>query len=59
MSERRSAPLLRICSKGDFRVVEDNVEQTITLFSKEDAPLSVGLLPEASGSMHDKMLQVF
>src|SRR5215469_15160249 len=35
----------------DFRVLEDGVEQKITYFTRDDAPLSVGLLFDASGSM--------
>jgi Ca-activated chloride channel family protein len=41
--------------KENFRLFEDNIEQTITHFSKEDAPLSVGLVFDASGSMRNKM----
>ena len=41
--------------RGNFRLLEDNVEQNITHFSNEDAPLSVGLLVDASGSMRGKM----
>ncbi len=41
--------------KSDFHVFEDGVEQTITHFSGEDAPLSIGLLFDASGSMDDKL----
>jgi VWFA-related protein len=41
--------------RGDFRLFEDNVEQTVSSFSTEDAPVSVGLLFDASGSMYDKM----
>jgi Ca-activated chloride channel homolog len=41
--------------KQDFHVFEDGVEQTISHFSGEDAPLSVGLLFDASGSMDDKL----
>lgn len=41
--------------KSNFRISEDNVEQTITHFAKDDAPLSVGLLFDASGSMRSKM----
>jgi Ca-activated chloride channel family protein len=37
--------------KGDFRVYEDGSEQTIANFSGEDAPLSVGLVFDTSGSM--------
>jgi Ca-activated chloride channel family protein len=41
--------------KENFRTFEDNVEQTISHFSKEDSPLSVGLLLDASASMRNKM----
>jgi Ca-activated chloride channel homolog len=37
--------------KKDFSVFEDGVEQKITHFSAEDAPLSVGILFDTSGSM--------
>ena len=40
--------------KENFKVLEDGVEQTIAHFSGEDAPLSVGLVFDASGSMMDK-----
>lgn len=39
----------------DFRVEEDGAEQTITSFSGEDAPLSVGLVFDESGSMDYKL----
>ncbi len=41
--------------KENFRVLEDGVEQTITHFSSEDAPVSIGLLFDASGSMRNKI----
>jgi Ca-activated chloride channel family protein len=41
--------------KKDFRILEDSVEQKITHFSAEDAPLSVGLLVDTSGSMDLKL----
>ena len=34
--------------KENFRIFEDGVEQKITNFSSEDAPLSIGLLFDAS-----------
>ncbi|HEY7307275.1 MAG TPA: VWA domain-containing protein [Bryobacteraceae bacterium] len=37
--------------KQDFRVLEDGREQTVKQFAGEDAPLSVGLLVDTSGSM--------
>ncbi len=41
--------------KEHFRIFEDKVEQTITEFSAEDAPLSVGLVFDVSGSMGAKL----
>jgi Ca-activated chloride channel family protein len=41
--------------KSDFQVFEDGEEQVITHFSGEDAPLSVGLLVDTSGSMTMKL----
>jgi len=38
-----------------FRVFEDGVEQKITHFSSEDAPISIGMLFDASGSMRNKI----
>src|SRR4051812_33443905 len=37
-----------------FTVYEDKVQQDISLFKEEDAPLSVGLVVDASQSMIDK-----
>lgn len=42
-------------SKDDFHIFEDGVEQKITHFSNEDAPLSIGLLVDTSGSMGAKL----
>jgi Ca-activated chloride channel homolog len=41
--------------KQDFHLFEDDVEQTVTHFSNEDAPLSIGLLVDTSGSMGFKL----
>ena len=41
--------------KDNFHVFEDGVEQRINYFTQDDAPLSVGVLFDASGSMHNKM----
>ena len=41
--------------KEHFKLAEDKVEQTITQFSSEDAPLSVGLVFDCSGSMGNKL----
>jgi Ca-activated chloride channel family protein len=41
--------------KEDFHLFEDNVEQTVAHFTGEDAPLSVGLVFDESGSMDYKL----
>jgi len=38
-----------------FKLQEDNVDQTITTFGSEDAPLSVGIVFDTSGSMGPKL----
>jgi len=39
----------------NFRILEDRVEQTISTFSMDDAPVSIGFLFDTSGSMKTKM----
>jgi VWFA-related protein len=41
--------------KNDFHLLEDSVEQNVAHFSGEDAPLSVGLVFDESGSMDYKL----
>ncbi|HEX4277329.1 MAG TPA: VWA domain-containing protein [Bryobacteraceae bacterium] len=41
--------------KEDFTILEEGAEQKITHFSGEDAPLSVGILVDTSGSMDFKL----
>lgn len=41
--------------KENFKVFEDKVEQEITQFSDEDAPLSMGIVFDNSGSMGSKL----
>ncbi len=41
--------------KDNFRLFEDKKEQKVTQFSSEDAPLSVGVVFDASGSMGSKL----
>jgi VWFA-related protein len=41
--------------KDDLHLFEDGVEQKVTHFSNEDAPLSIGLLVDTSGSMGSKL----
>jgi VWFA-related protein len=41
--------------RENFRLLEDGVEQKITSFSQEEAPVSVGLVFDSSGSMKSRM----
>src|SRR5262245_35284108 len=41
--------------KEDFRLKEDGIDQPISHFSGEDAPLSIGLVFDISGSMDFKL----
>jgi VWFA-related protein len=41
--------------KENFRLFEDKVEQDIAYFASFDAPLSIGLVFDASGSMSNKL----
>lgn len=40
--------------QGDFRVWEDGAPQAINAFEHQDVPVSMGILIDNSGSMHDK-----
>ncbi len=41
--------------KENFKLMENNVEQEIAAFSSEDAPMSVGVVFDTSGSMGNKL----
>ncbi|MBZ5584802.1 MAG: VWA domain-containing protein [Acidobacteriia bacterium] len=41
--------------KDNFRILDENVEQTITHFAMDDEPVAVGLVFDVSGSMADKL----
>jgi Ca-activated chloride channel homolog len=42
-------------SQESFRLLEDDVEQRITSFTREEAPVSLGLLLDVSGSMKNRI----
>lgn len=44
--------------QDNFRLYEDGIQQTITAFSQEDVPVSMGILLDLSGSMRNKIEQV-
>ncbi|HET7105067.1 MAG TPA: VWA domain-containing protein [Terracidiphilus sp.] len=43
--------------KDDFRIYENNKRQTITSFASEDAPVSIGIIFDLSGSMSSKLIR--
>lgn len=43
--------------KENFRVLEDKVEQEVSYFASFDAPLSIGMVFDASGSMNNKLFK--
>ena len=53
VTTREGAPIMDLKRK-DFRIYEDGTEQEITYFARDDAPVSVGLLLDSSGSMRNK-----
>ncbi len=42
-------------TRENFRLLEDNVERPIVHFDKDDAPVSIGVVFDHSGSMKNKM----
>jgi len=44
--------------QDSFKVFEDKVEQRISVFAREDIPVSMGLVIDNSGSMREKRSQV-
>lgn len=40
-------------SKEDFEIFDDNIKQDIAFFSDDDAPISLGIVYDVSGSMGD------
>src|SRR6202795_165573 len=45
-------------TQDSFRVFEDKVEQKLSIFKREDIPVSMGLVIDNSGSMRDKRPRV-
>src|SRR5215813_1193927 len=43
---------------SSFRLYEDKIEQKLQVARQEDMPVSVGLVIDNSGSMHDKRAKV-
>jgi VWFA-related protein len=54
----RNGKLVTTLPESAFKVLENNVEQTINLFRREDIPVSMGIIIDNSGSMRDKRAKV-
>src|ERR1044071_8969659 len=54
----KSGKLITNIPRSAFKVYEDNVEQPIKVFRREDVPVSMGILVDNSGSMNDKRSRV-
>src|SRR5277367_392935 len=54
----KSGKLVTDLSQESFKVFENGVEQPIKLFRREDVPISLGIIVDNSGSMHDKRSKV-
>jgi Ca-activated chloride channel family protein len=54
VSDRLNRPVTGL-EKENFRVFDDNIEQTITQFAMDDSPVAVGLVFDTSGSMGAKL----
>ena len=53
VTTHEGSPIMDLKRK-DFRIFEDGAEQEISYFAKDDAPVSIGLLLDSSGSMRNK-----
>jgi len=54
----KSGKLITDLPQGAFKVYENDVEQPIQSFRREDIPVSMGLIIDNSGSMRDKRAKV-
>lgn len=53
VTDKASRPITDL-KQEYFKVLEDNVEQKLKIFKREDIPVSVGIVVDNSGSMRDK-----
>ena len=54
----RAGKLVTTLGESAFRIQENGVDQNITLFRREDLPVSMGIIIDNSGSMRDKRAKV-
>jgi VWFA-related protein len=55
--DRRGHDVLNL-RQQDFHLYEDGAAQTISMFRREDTPVTVGLIVDHSGSMEEKLNEV-
>jgi VWFA-related protein len=53
VTDQNSRPVADL-TQGEFKIFENNVEQKIKVFKREDIPVSAGIVVDNSGSMRDK-----
>jgi Ca-activated chloride channel homolog len=54
VTDSKDQPVMDL-SPDSFRVLEDNIEQQVVSFHREEGPVSVGFIFDASGSMKNRM----
>ena len=54
----KNGKLVTNLPQSAFKVFENNVEQPLKLFRREDVPVSMGVLIDNSGSMREKRVKV-
>ncbi len=54
----KNGKLITDLKQNAFKVFENNVEQPIKIFKREDVPVSLGIIIDNSGSMKDKRQKV-
>jgi Ca-activated chloride channel family protein len=54
----RNGKLVTNLPQSDFKVQENGMDQNITLFRREDLPVSMGIIIDNSGSMREKRAKV-
>jgi len=54
VTDAKDQPVTNL-SPSSFRVFEDNIEQKVVSFHREEGPVSVGFIFDASGSMKNRM----
>jgi len=45
-------------NRNEFQIFEDKIQQNISMFSRDDVPVTMGLVIDNSGSMREKRAQV-